>query len=539
MSLTHQFLVCLLVAVFLFDAVHAGRANFPWPSATTSTSVAPEQTVVAEYLNMINVDGSGKPNPRVTCTEGNDFARHVVVRELESLGVKPLGRNGFTFTVPHTRDPNFCPEGITNVIGYIEGTDPKLKDEYIMWNAHLDGPNNEGPSKTEGNQETDNSYDDAGAVAVGLLLAAEFSKSPPARSIIFCFSDGEEGIGNVGSKTPNEWDMMPANALPEAARRLCNTGGIECWKNYPIGFKAWANNPTVDLEKIHLIMSADPLGSPGIHGSDFVALIGAEATPGLLDLVKSVWPSESAATTRPLFVNRDYVKTNYNDADAVTRDYSCSAGSKCIASGGIPYLWLAQPGFQKYHGGASGYIASAISKAYNQATGGWISLPVDEATWALDTRRNFDYAALVKVANTLIPTLRALAGSARLSELQYDPNVYRNIKRKQDMMGYSLQDAKNNKDAYDFMYSALSKSGRVTHLPWAVALKLKGLCWYMSSKLGGIIKHWDSSTGPQELGQTFPPLLTGLALGVDFWNSGDNTSQPFAGGPGTKLGGPR
>eukprot|EP00930_Biecheleria_cincta_P057887 TRINITY_DN43756_c0_g1_i1.p1 TRINITY_DN43756_c0_g1~~TRINITY_DN43756_c0_g1_i1.p1 ORF type:complete len:539 (+),score=70.87 TRINITY_DN43756_c0_g1_i1:73-1689(+) len=538
MPLTIRFLAGVLVTLYLFDAVHAFRESFPWLSATTSTSLAPEKTKVSEYLNMITIDGSGKPNPRVTCTEGNDFARRVVVRELESLGVKPLGKNGFTFTVPDTMIPDVCPEGITNVIGYIEGTDPRLKDEYIMWNAHLDGPNNEGPSKREGNLETDNSYDDAGAVAVGLLMAAEFSKSPPARSIIFFFSDGEEGMLNVGSKTQSEWDEMPANALPATGRRLCKKGVIEC-RNYPIGFKAWASNPTVDLEKIKLLVSADPLGSPGIHGSDFVALIGAEATPGLLDLVKSVWPSESAAATRPLFVNREYVKNNYNDADALTRDYRCSAGSKCLAGGGIPYLWLAQPGFHKYHGGASGYIASTISNAYWQATGGWVSLPVDEATWALDTRKNFDYAALVKVANTLIPTLRTLADAARLSELHYDPSVYQNIEVKREMMGYSLQDAKNNKEAYDFMYYALSKSGSVTHLPWVVALKLKGLCWYMSSKLEGIIAGWDSSTGPEALGKTFPPLLTGLALGLDFWNSGDESSQRFAGGPGVDPGGLR
>lgn len=40
--------------------------------------------------------------------------------------------------MPGTIDSEECPDGITNLIGVIEGSDPFLKDEYIMLSAWVD-----------------------------------------------------------------------------------------------------------------------------------------------------------------------------------------------------------------------------------------------------------------------------------------------------------------------------------------------------------------------------------------------------------------
>ena len=91
-----------------------------------------------------------------------------MMQKMSEMNLKPMGAEGFLYSVPGTVNDE-CPDGITNLIGAVEGSDETLKDEYILLSAHLDGPNNEGPSMSEGNLQTDDSYDDAGACAALLL----------------------------------------------------------------------------------------------------------------------------------------------------------------------------------------------------------------------------------------------------------------------------------------------------------------------------------------------------------------------------------
>lgn len=82
-----------------------------------------------------------------------------------------------------------------NVIGIIQGSDPVLKNEYIIYTAHFDhlGKNNKG--------EIFNGADDNASGSVGLLETAKAFmslKKRPLRSIVFLWVNGEEK-GLVGS----------------------------------------------------------------------------------------------------------------------------------------------------------------------------------------------------------------------------------------------------------------------------------------------------------------------------------------------------
>ena len=82
-----------------------------------------------------------------------------------------------------------------NVVGVIEGSDPKLKDEAVIIGAHLDH---------EGRWEDYiyNGADDNGSGSVGVLnLARAFAANPrkPKRTLVFCLWCGEEE-GLLGSK---------------------------------------------------------------------------------------------------------------------------------------------------------------------------------------------------------------------------------------------------------------------------------------------------------------------------------------------------
>jgi hypothetical protein len=85
-----------------------------------------------------------------------------------------------------------------NVIGFLRGSDPKLRDEFVLLTAHYD---HVGVGKPEGSP-ADSIYNgarDNGMGTVALIAAAKsFSKDPPKRSVIIAAVTGEE-MGLLGS----------------------------------------------------------------------------------------------------------------------------------------------------------------------------------------------------------------------------------------------------------------------------------------------------------------------------------------------------
>ena len=86
-----------------------------------------------------------------------------------------------------------------NVIGKLEGSDPKLRDEYIIYTAHWDhlGLNH----NLQGDQIYNGAVDNASGVASLIQLASAFAKlnPPPKRSVLFMATTAEEA-GLLGSK---------------------------------------------------------------------------------------------------------------------------------------------------------------------------------------------------------------------------------------------------------------------------------------------------------------------------------------------------
>ncbi len=99
-----------------------------------------------------------------------------------------------------------------NIIGLIEGTDPKLKDEYIVIGAHMDhlGWGLQGGSMYNGKLPAIHyGADDNASGTAGLLeLAHYFSANPPKRSLIFIAFSGEE-IGLLGSAFYTNRPIIP------------------------------------------------------------------------------------------------------------------------------------------------------------------------------------------------------------------------------------------------------------------------------------------------------------------------------------------
>lgn len=112
-----------------------------------------------------------------------------------------------------------------NVVGYIEGSDPKLKDEYIVIGAHYDHLGFGGPTSNYKGKKLlvhNGADDNASGVAAMLELARIFSENPPKRSVVFVAFTGEE-LGLLGS-------------------------------NF------FVNNSPIDLQKVSLMINMDMIG---------------------------------------------------------------------------------------------------------------------------------------------------------------------------------------------------------------------------------------------------------------------------------------
>ncbi len=93
-----------------------------------------------------------------------------------------------------------------NVAGILEGTDPKLKNEYIVLSAHFDHIGINHTNKTD--SISNGARDNAMGVTAVLFAAKAFSQMRSKRSILFIGYTGEE-IGLLGSKYYVENPLIP------------------------------------------------------------------------------------------------------------------------------------------------------------------------------------------------------------------------------------------------------------------------------------------------------------------------------------------
>lgn len=121
----------------------------------------------------------------------------------------------------------------TNIVGMIRGTDPKLRDEYVLYSSHQD---HDGVRFTIAGDSIWNGADDNGSVSVALLaIARGFVREPPKRSVLFVYHGAEE-------------------------RGL-------------LGSRYHAANPVVPLEKIVAVLNGDMIGR---NNPDSASLLGIQ-----------------------------------------------------------------------------------------------------------------------------------------------------------------------------------------------------------------------------------------------------------------------
>jgi Zn-dependent M28 family amino/carboxypeptidase len=95
-----------------------------------------------------------------------------------------------------------------NVIGVLEGTDPKLKNEYLVVSAHYDHVGVQKNASPDKDSIFNGARDNAIGV-VGMISTAKYlAQYPPKRSVLFIAWTGEEK-GLLGSKYYSEYPVIP------------------------------------------------------------------------------------------------------------------------------------------------------------------------------------------------------------------------------------------------------------------------------------------------------------------------------------------
>src|SRR5690349_13053210 len=99
----------------------------------------------------------------------------------------------------------------TNVVGVIEGSDPQLRNEYVVYSAHWDLLGISAPDKT-GDTIYNGALDNASGVAAVLAIAESIARTPPAqrpkRSSLFLFPTAEEQ-GLLGAEWYAKHPVVP------------------------------------------------------------------------------------------------------------------------------------------------------------------------------------------------------------------------------------------------------------------------------------------------------------------------------------------
>ena len=162
-----------------------------------------------------NVLASDAFEGRAAGFPGNEKAVAYLLKEVTSYGLIPAGADGgYTQEFAFARGQRRA----KNVIGLWEGSDPRLKKEFVVIGAHLDHVGKKGQNirgqlggATEDDGIWNGADDNASGTSTLLAVARAFAKGRlrARRSILFCWWNAEEA-GLIGSRY---WVANPTRPL--------------------------------------------------------------------------------------------------------------------------------------------------------------------------------------------------------------------------------------------------------------------------------------------------------------------------------------
>ncbi len=166
---------------------------------------------------------------RWTPSPGLNAAAEFIASRFRAAGIEP-GNSGSYFqsadltdiakSSPWAHDKIDEPIKSQNVVGILRGSDPQLRDTYVIVSAHYDhlgtlatgGRLSEHKASTDGDQIFNGANDDGSGTVSVIEIASAFAKVKhrPKRSIVFLLFCGEER-GELGSRYYVQHPLFPLN----------------------------------------------------------------------------------------------------------------------------------------------------------------------------------------------------------------------------------------------------------------------------------------------------------------------------------------
>ena len=202
-----------------------GRENFDIPSPDNNAS----RVAVEAWISLDRAKELFKAS-------GQDF--DALKRKAASRDFRPVDLKArASFAVKHAAREVMS----KNVVARLEGSDPKLKDEYVVYTAHWDHLGRD--PNLAGDQIFNGAADNASGVAAMLEVARGFSrlKVPPRRSILFLAVTAEEK-GLLGAKS---YAAQPLYPLTKTLADL-NMDVINLWGRTKDVVSVGLGNTTLD-----------------------------------------------------------------------------------------------------------------------------------------------------------------------------------------------------------------------------------------------------------------------------------------------------
>ena len=216
-------------------SVFAAACLLPFASAAHAQRTSGDSASAASAMALLEALSHDSLEGRLTASRGEAAAARIIAAAMERAGLQPAGDSGWFQRVPlawqvltnpqtnQTRrvmrlQPSFAARDTfpaadralaVNVAGVLPGSDPALRDEVVVIDAHYD---HIGIAATPLNGDSINNGadDDASGVVAVLEVARMLASSPqrPRRTIVFLLTTGEER-GLLGTRWYIEHPVRP------------------------------------------------------------------------------------------------------------------------------------------------------------------------------------------------------------------------------------------------------------------------------------------------------------------------------------------
>ena len=185
-------------------------AGYPWSVVRTSNGswrfdIARTQNDTTPFLQFRSwvTDDAARRLMKLAGQDLDALRTKAATRDFQPVKLGLKGKLNLKSEVKRVAAPN--------VVGVIEGSDPQLKNEYVVYSAHWDHLGIGAPNK-DGDTIYNGALDNASGVAVVLAIAETIAQMPaaqrPKRSSLFLFPTAEEQ-GLLGAEWYSKHPVVP------------------------------------------------------------------------------------------------------------------------------------------------------------------------------------------------------------------------------------------------------------------------------------------------------------------------------------------